>query len=314
MTSIEKFTKRASTKYLQEPLMKALIGLNTKLCKKYNDTLNCSSLIYHENGMLKSRYCWNRWCRICNRIRTGQLINDYSPALDAMRDKYLVTLTIPNVPGEKLRDAIRRMNANIRQIQENRRQRDKRLGINAIRKLECTYNASENTYHPHFHFIVDGLQDSQYLRYKWLELNPNANPDAQDIRECYSEKELFKYFTKLTSSELVSVTANGKVKVKNEHHYPEAIDTIFQAIERIRIIQPMGNVRIVKDREKEGPELIAEEADETITQNEEENKFYMWNGSNWYSPYTGEMLTNFVPCKKLTIFRGKMRYLNKEVA
>jgi Replication protein len=306
--SIEKINKRARSKYTQEKVLEALAGLNTKYQSKYQDSLNCSSLIYHQGGKLTSRYCRHRWCRICNRIRTGLLINGYAPALEGMRDKQFLTLTIPNVPGKELRITIKKMIATVRGIQEYRRQKLKLPGINCIRKLECTYNAEKNNYHPHFHFIIDGLTEANYLLEAWLEKYPEADRRAQKIVEAYNPAELFKYFTKLTSKTSTVVDKKGKIRIAQEYHFPEALDTIFQAIERVRIIQPMGKIKLVQD---DIDELHAEEIDETVEQDAESNKFYVWNGTNWYSPYTGVLLSSFEPNKNLRIFADKIRYLER---
>lgn len=310
MTTKDKFNKRAKSKFLQEPLLRALINLKSKFEKKYIDSLNCAGMIYHQGDKLTSRYCFNRWCRVCNRIRTGELINDYGNIIEQMPDKQLVTLTIPNCTAEELRPKIKSMLQVIRKIQEYRRQKLKIPGIDAIRKLECTYNVNSNTYHPHFHFIVSNYRDSIFLRDMWLKFNPDSNINAQDIREAHKPLELFKYFTKLSSGNRETIGSTGKISIKDESQYPEAIDIIFQAIEGIRIIQPMGKIRMEKSEEKPS-ELIAEQVDESITCNPMENVIYLWNGQNWYSPNTGEMLSNFEPTEKIRIFRDKIRYLKK---
>jgi len=225
-----------------------------------------------------------------------------------MKDKQFLTLTIPNVPGAQLRNTIKCMILAVRNIQEHRRRILKLPGINCIRKLECTYNAEKNTYHPHFHFIIDGIQDAEYLLDQWLKKYPEADRRAQKIVEAYNPAELFKYFTKLTSKTGTVVDKKGKIKIAQEYHFPEALDFIFQAIERIRIIQPMGKIKLVKD---DIDELHAEEVDETLEQDVEINKFYIWNGTNWYSPYTGVLLSSFEPNQNLRIFAGKIRYLER---
>jgi diadenosine tetraphosphate (Ap4A) HIT family hydrolase len=228
-----------------------------------------------------------------------------------MKDKQFLTLTIPNVTGQQLRTTIKKMIATVRGIQEHRRKKLKQPGINCIRKLECTYNAEKNTYHPHFHFIIDGINDANFLLEAWLDKYPEADRRAQKIVEAYDAQELFKYFTKLTSKTTTVVDKRGKIKIAQEYHFPEALDSIFQAIERIRIIQPMGKIKLVQD---DINELHAEEIDETLEQDAESNKFYIWNGSNWYSPYTNVLLSSFEPNINLRIFAGKIRYLQREPA
>jgi hypothetical protein len=311
MLSIEKINKRARSKWVQEPLLTALIGLNSKRYHKYIDTLNCASTLTYEGNKLTGRYCWNRWCKICNRIRTGMLINGYKAVLDKMPDKQLLTLTIPNCSADDLKGNILKMKQTIRKIVEFRRQVLKLPNIDAIRKIECTYNSTKNNYHPHFHFIVNNYNDAVFLRDHWLQHWPDANINGQDIREATKPIELFKYFTKLSSGSIEKIGTTGKIKIKNEYHYPEALDIIFDAIEGTRIIQPMGKIRMSKKIE-EKPELITEELDNSINIESNENIIvFQWIGNNWLCRITGELLSGFVPCEKLSIFRSNIRYLPK---
>ena len=102
-TSIETLNKRAKAKYSQEPLLNALIELNSPLKHQYINSLDCSTLLNAQGDKLTSRYCGNRFCKICNRIRTGKLINGYADQLLSLQDPQFLTLTIPNVPAEELK-------------------------------------------------------------------------------------------------------------------------------------------------------------------------------------------------------------------
>jgi hypothetical protein len=303
---IEGLNKRAKAKFSQEPLNYALRNLpDSKLKKKYLDTYFCGSVIQQEGNKITSRYCWHRWCKICNRIRTGKLINGYGDALEKLENKQFVTLTIPNVSGDKLNESILLMNKKIRLIQDNRRKQKKPL-IKGIRKLECTYNVEKNNFHPHYHFIVEGEQSANDLVNEWLIYNQDANIKAQKVVPATDCKELFKYFTKLTSN--AGKKFHNGTKVIDEWHYPEAIDIIFTSIIKLRIIQPMGGIKLVKLKKEE---LISEIIDgETLEIKEKE--LYLWNGENWFSPYTGEMLSSFRPDIHLYKYREKIRYLQKQ--
>jgi hypothetical protein len=303
---IEGLNKRAKAKFSQEPLNYALRNLqHSKLKKQYLDTYFCGSVIQQEGNKLTSRYCRHRWCKICNRIRTGKLINGYSEALENLENKQFVTLTIPNVTGDQLRTSILLMNKNIRLIQDNRRKQKKPL-IKGIRKLECTYNVEKNNFHPHFHFIVEGEQSANDLVNEWLSYNQDANIKAQKVVPATDCKELFKYFTKLTSN--AGKKFHNGTKVVDEWHYPEAIDIIFTSIIKLRIIQPMGGLKMVSDNIDE----LKSEIIDGETLEIKEKELYLWNGVNWFSPYTGEMLSSFRPDIHLYKYREKIRYLQKQ--
>ena len=295
--------KRAKARFAQTKLIEALQNLNSPLAKSYEHTTHCSFTLVQHGQKITSTYCGHRWCRICNRIRTGKLINAYQPAIDQMSDVQFLTLTIPNVKAHELREAIINMTATIRKIQDTYRKSQKSL-IKCIRKIECTYNVDENTYHPHLHFLVDGVKAGQYMINKWLQHYTEASIKAQDIRKADSPMELFKYFTKLTSKSKSDtiVLKGGKVIKRDEYHYPEALDQIFQAMQGLRVIQPMGGIRMVSDE-------IDEVQSETIIDVETDTKIWIWIECDWIDPHTGEMLTEYIPTEKELKYSQRIRYL-----
>jgi hypothetical protein len=303
--SIEGINKRAKAKFSQDPLIYAMATLISPLAKRYNDTKFCAGILIKKGDVLTSRYCGNRWCKICNRNRTGKLINNYGPVLDQMEQKIFVTLTVPNVDGSILRETIKKMIKTIKLIQDNWRKQQKPT-IRGLRKLECTYNVNRNDYHPHFHFIIDNKETANNLIINWLKYYPDANIAAQDERDADNYLELFKYFTKLTSN--AGKKFENGTKVIDEWHYPEALDLIFKAIDKLRIIQPMGGIKIVSE---DIDELISEVMDETLNDPKKYDSMYIWGENNWFDPYTGELFSSFKPTKNLVNYRKKIRYLHK---
>lgn len=301
---IEGINKRAKAKYSQDPLINAMAELNSPLQKRYTDTKFCAGVLIKKCDTLTSRYCGHRWCKVCNRNRTGKLINHYGPVLDQMSEKIFVTLTIPNVNGSVLRESIKKMIKTVKLIQDNRRKQKKPL-IRGIRKLECTFNVQRNDYHPHFHFIIDNQIVANELITAWLKYYPDANVLGQDERSAHDYLELFKYFTKLTSN--AGKTFVNGTKVIDEWHYPDALDVIFRAIENLRIIQPMGGIRMISDSVDE---LVSEQLDETLNDPKKYDSFFIWGDSNWFDPYTGELFSSFRPTKNLSNYRKKIRYLH----
>jgi hypothetical protein len=300
---IEAINKRAKAKYTQDPLIDNLCTLNSKLHKNYINAKLCSTTLEQIGDKIISKYCKNRFCRVCNRIATGKLINGYSPVLEQMENKMFVTLTIPNVEAKILRKSIQQMNKTLRLIQDLRRKQKKPV-YRAIRKLECTYNVHKNNYHPHFHLILEGGEaQADSLINDWLSYYPESVAEAQHKTEAKEYLELFKYFTKLTSN--TGATYKNGSKLIDEWSFPDAIDVIFTAIQRLRIIQPMGGIKYIKE---EIDELTAEIIDETLPI---KNTIYIWNGVNWYDPYTLENFSSFKPTKNLAAYRQKIRYLEK---
>lgn len=298
------FLKRAKVKFTQQKLLRALVKLGSPLAKKYDATLFCSSVLQQDGNKLRSRFCNNRWCNICNRIRTAKLIKGYGAAIDSMLDPRFVTLTVPNVPATELRAEIRRMISEFRKIQELRRKHKKPL-IRGIRKLEVTYNPDLQNFHPHFHFIVEGEAAADELIQAWLDRNTTADKRGQDQREAKNPIELFKYFAKLTSkskSDTIIIKAGKMVRI--EYSYPEALDLVFQAIEGTRIIQPIGGIKYVKEDIEDLETVVVEDLDP-------EEALWIYQDRDWVNVYTGELLTGYEPSRRDLSKRKKIRYLQE---
>jgi hypothetical protein len=152
-----------------------------------------------------------------------------------------------------------------------------------MRKFECTYNCQEDSYHPHFHFIINGKEASGALLNEWLNSVPTANRAAQDIRpaKLNSEKELFKYFSKV-----VSKTGKGENIV-----VVRAMDAIFQSMRGKRVFQPIGLKKVpdgLEDLEKIRSEFYED------LQFKKEITHWNWDGEIWRNT-EGERLCEYFP-------------------
>lgn len=299
---LESLIKRAKAKYSQKDLMKYMSRMDTPFAAKYQNTISCSSFIFQDGNVLTSRYCKNRWCKICNRIRTAKLLKGYSDVILQMDQPQFVTLTIQNVLVENLQASIKEMLKTVKLIQDLRRKK-KQVLLRCIRKLECTYNATENTYHPHFHFIIEGKQAANDLLSAWVNRYPDhiVNIKGQDIRPADKPIELFKYFAKLTAKhESDTFSFVGDKVIRNEYHYPEALDLIFRCIENFRVIQTMGGIRMVKD---DIEEVDAQEYKDIKIK----RTLWLYHINDWFDTYTNETLTGYVPNKFEQNFSKRIR-------
>lgn len=290
------FTARARSKFIQENWLKALAKVDSPLKKNYTFALKCSSVIKQSGKKFTALYCGNRFCLICNRIRTAQLINGYEKPLEALNDKQFLTLTRPNVKASELKEEINTYYQIWRVIMRKAVKEGKH--ISGVRKLEITYNPTRDDYHPHFHIIVNTRENAEYLREKWLENSPQAVIEAQDITVCTGYKEIFKYVTKMT-------TKTSKAKTSKSAFYPLQTDWIFQCIKGARIFQPFGEVKKVEVSEdiETTQALVVESAEENTT-------VYTWEGDDWYKKIAGgwEPLSDFVPTKKQIQYRDRIIY------
>lgn len=287
--SIVKLRKRAKSKFITMGYLMALIDLESSLKKSYWNTYHCveNLILDPEKGKITGKYCNNRWCLVCNRIRTGKLMNAYLKEISSFKEKYLVTLTIPNIPDAELKNAVKEMKKTFRKILDKARKR--KLILNGIRKTECTYNFKENNFHPHFHLIVDGKEQAKFIIDEWLIRYPESNRKAQDFRPANENgiKELFKYFTKVVS----------KQKDQGKDFYPvfiEPLDKMNLAFYGMRIFQTFGNV---KSQSEEVEEIISENLDSVFDGNIWE---WVQDQSDWVSEY-GELLTDNDYHEKITV-------------
>ncbi len=278
--------RRARSKYLSLPLATRLAELRSPLEKSYRNTIYCASTLRQNGGKLQGKYCGNRWCLVCNRVRTARAISRYKPVLDQWREPMFVTLTVRNVGGDQLAETIGEMLARFAAASRGITRTDG-LSFEALRKLECTHSYHRGDYHPHFHALVNGRAAAEALRTRWLAAwGDQADAQAQDVRAATpgSAHELFKYFTKLASS------AGGK-----KQFIPvEALDTIFRAMRGRRVWQPVGFTATPQVDEE--AQIGTDGTTEALTPVADGTE-WAWEQDqhDWVDHRTGELLTGWEP-------------------
>jgi hypothetical protein len=132
-----------------------------------------------------ANYCGNRFCPVCSwrAARKDALKLDVLMRhIEQTQGKayIMLTLTAPNVPGDMLSEALDAYNAAYKRL--CLLSQVKAVNRGYVRKLEVTYNAKTNTYHPHMHVIM--AVDKQYFagrtylrRDKWLAMWRQAMRD-----------------------------------------------------------------------------------------------------------------------------------------
>jgi len=280
----ETLAKRAKAKYFTQAVTKKLAMLNSPLKRSYNNTyFGCSNLLLQTGDIITTKYCNNRWCLVCNRIRTAKLICGYKETLQALSDLQFVTLTIRNVKKEALKQTIEGMQHNFSDIIKTLNRKQQRLNnvkrtLKGLRKVEVTFNAIRNDYHPHLHVLISGLDNAIDIVTAWLKHYPTAEPYCQKIQKADDKTfmELFKYYTKITTNKITYITA---------------LDTIFQAMRNKRVYQPFG---ILKNVTEDIETLQAQ-----ITDLEAAEKIWMWESCDWIDHETGECLTDYEPSENV---------------
>lgn len=324
----EKLRKRNKFKWFGYHLTNLLYYQNpqSSLRKGYENSFHCCDTLSQERGKITSKYCKNRWCPQCQRIRMGALINAYGPRLSEEKDLYFVTLTRPNVKADELKDEINKYQELWRKIQNQKWFKAATKGkLIGIKKLECTYHATRtklhkrvkwveehgkkckvetfvptdvpdpwyDTYHPHFHVLVSSYEIAEEILAKWLELNPTSRRKAQDLRKVTGNKgylEVFKYFTKLIAKDNL-----GKRYFDAPH-----MNTIFEAMKGKRVYFRIGRKDVWRCEELTEDDIEEEAA---LFTDEEEQRFFKWvNAEDFFGYYdvdSGEALTEMRPPQHL---------------
>jgi len=132
-----------------------------------------------------ANFCGNRFCPMCawrKARKDAMKVEVMMRWIDGEhgKDFIFVNFTAPNVKGDKLRDEI----SNYNKAFNNLLRRDEIISMNKgfVRKLEVTYNAKRDDYHPHFHCIFavnkSYFTDRSYIKQsRWLELWQEAMRD-----------------------------------------------------------------------------------------------------------------------------------------
>lgn len=259
-----------------------------ELEQSYRNTIYCAGVIKQEGGVLTARYCGNRWCLSCNRIRMGKAINTYEAEISSWSEPQMVTTTVQNVGEEALPETIRQMRKCSVQV-VRKLQRDGHA-LKMLRKSECTHSAQREDYHPHHHSVIESLAVAEAYRSAWLDFAPRyglvVDAQGQDVRPLDVESgltELFKYFSKLTAK-----TESGG----REYVGVEPLDVMFRAMRGVRVYQAYG-FKTTADAN------TVEELDAATVaiSREAEDAVWLWDDgmADWVDVETGECLTGHVP-------------------
>lgn len=141
-------------------------------------------------------FCNNRFCPFCSWLKAKRTafellelikVVEYTEKLAFI----FITLTVPNVSREKLREEIECFNKSFKRLFETKEFKAFNKGF--IRKLEITYNEERNDYHPHFHLVVavnkSYFKSRDYMSKRrllelWQRATRNPAITQVDIKPC----------------------------------------------------------------------------------------------------------------------------------
>lgn len=166
-----------------------LLAYSKRIKKRGDRIQDCLNLwvwdAYHKNKLLdlqKVNRCMNnKFCPNCRRWDLASCIHNFkAPFTELLKQNYypyMLTLTIPNVLGEELKDTIDKMNKSFRKFFDllsqdtcsGRKGFSERLikFDGALKVLEITVRTSDDgrviDFHPHFHCIIFSTEYDEYL-------------------------------------------------------------------------------------------------------------------------------------------------------
>lgn len=252
------------------------------------------------NNVTTSRYCGNRWCVQCNRIRTAKQIALYGKALEEMSNPLFLTLTVRNPQvfnGQVfgigiLENTYEDMYKKMVKIKDLARKQGRILQLIMKFEVSVTNALHYGEVHPHLHIIIDNifpinvanrngvydlnelmqdetnLTNAEFVLKHWMRLNDGIQLSAQDIRiaDTKSIYELFKYMCKLF------------VKVGNDFVFPARyMDYIFSEMKDRKLFKvwDLERVKVVKED--------VEKLQSQINDFEVEDGLYRWNETNYFN-------------------------------
>ena len=219
---------------------------NTLTEKQFRYLAECGDFIgvNKDKKIVKANFCKNRLCPVCNRRYSAQkwakmknisnqIKIDFNPVFA------LFTVTVKNVKGEMLSQEITRLMKSIDRMHKSGLWKEKVIGY--FRSLEITYNQKEDTYHPHYHYILalpTNYTEEMTPTYEWRQLwersarlSYNSQIDIRLINEDNLDggiAEVAKYAVKISS-----VITKGETALK----------TVQKAIKGRRLISYGGAMK-----------------------------------------------------------------------
>lgn len=138
--------------------------------RKYERLEQCSTYLEFRREKSTKKYklintnlCRVRLCPLCAYKRSLAVYHNTADIINYInanysRSKYLfLTLTIKNVSGSELSNAIDNLTRAWQNMSKQKRLKNVVLGT--VRSIEITYNKRSNTFHPHLHVLIHTTND-----------------------------------------------------------------------------------------------------------------------------------------------------------
>lgn len=200
--------------------------------KRYARSSFCCHDVEQQGDLLKGGHrCNGKWCRLCSRIKAGDKFSKYGKQLADLPELHLVTVTQgPRVTADQLPDTLQGMVKAWRKLY--RKLRDRGIVMKGYRALEITYDAHLQTYHPHFHILVSGIDAATGIQSLWMQhYGEQVSQGGQECRVILSHQregavvEILKYTHKTVDDK--ELVAPAPLHVINAATYGKQMKVAF---------------------------------------------------------------------------------------
>lgn len=146
------------------------LSTNDYYARKYERLEQCSTYLEFRREKSSGKYklintnlCRVRLCPLCAYKRSLSVYHNTADIIKYINEKYrtskylFLTLTIKNVSGSQLSNAIDKLTRGWQNM--SKQKRIKNIVLGTVRSIEITYNKRSNTYHPHLHVLIHTTAD-----------------------------------------------------------------------------------------------------------------------------------------------------------
>lgn len=219
----ESTSKNANIKaYMFMKKSKSIIVSDTTLDRMHD----CGKIVKYaldmvdeKKKLLYTESCESRFCARCQKMKSIKLGQKLFTLTNYLRDKQkyrflFITLTVPNVSKDDLKDEIKEINNAIDKMTKRKVFQQFKAYFT---KLEITYNRKRNDYHPHIHLLVavergyfdksnkDYITQGELLKH-WQSAKEDYSITQVDVRALKDndDKKLMKSILELSKYEAKS--------------------------------------------------------------------------------------------------------------
>ena len=280
-----------------------------KCCNNYFTAVADRTL--QKSKIVKAIRCKDKFCPVCQKIKSTKnalaIQTMYNYLKENTKLNYLfITLTAPNVKGEDLNNELISYSKSFERMIKVKKVAKINKGY--IAKLEITYNAEDDSYHPHYHVIM--AVPNQYFknmnyyikRDEWLEIWKKAKRD-----ECITQVDVRKVHNKNEDGISSEVLELAKYMAKSSDYFNslDVFETYFNQTYKKRFMRYGGLFKEALKDFKQG----------------KLNKYINANVIDWYfiikysyrfEGYEKNSIRNLTDDEKLQIINSEINNLSKE--